>query len=140
MEICHLPIDALYEDMAIKKKKSQKHEKPNNRRLTVRWRSVHISELAQCHLCGIPERSHFPLGTELTLQIPLIWDSSNHQYVPCLASAVRDLFCSSNDDKLTQQVPEAINNGPSGPSSEDGEPKQRSQCLLYKKQGVSQDD
>lgn len=77
---------------------------------------MHISELTQCHLCRIPEHSHLPLGIELTLQVPIIWDSGSHQYLPCLASTVGDLFCTSNDDKLTQRVPEAVNNGPSGPS------------------------
>lgn len=139
MEICHLPIEPLYEGMAIKKKQPEV-QKTNNRRLTVWWGSVHISELTQCHLCRIPEHSHLPLGIELTLQVPIIWDSGSHQYLPCLASTVRDLFGTSNDDKLTQRVPEAVNNGPSGPSSDDSEPKQHSQCILYKKQGVSPDD
>lgn len=84
---------------------------------------------------AIPEHSHFPLGIELTLRIPIIWDSSNHQYLPCLASTVRDLFCSSNDDKLTQQVPEAVNNGPSGPSSDDSEPKQHFRVSFTRNKG-----
>lgn len=138
MKVCCLLTEPPYEGSAIKQK-SQKNENQTTGGWLYSGGQGTLGSSLSATYTGF-QNVLISLLALLTLQIPIIWDSGNHQHLPCLASTVRDLFCSSNDDKLTQQVPGAVNNGPSGPSSDDSEPKQYSQCLLYKKQGVSQDD